>query len=73
MGVQTELQGTKRTVQRTQTSTTIIKEGLPLTVLQFEGSMLDPLLKELIKLLPRGDIKSLTVHFLGYVSAFHKR
>lgn len=58
----------------TQTPTTVIKTGLPLLAFQFKGSMLDPLLKELIKLLTqKNNIKSLTVHFLVHVFAFHRR
>lgn len=60
-----QLQGSSHTVQRTQTSTTIIKKGLPLVALQFKGSVLATLLKELIKLLPRGRHKEPNGPFPG--------
>lgn len=60
-----QLQGSSHTVQRTHTSTTIIKKGLPLVALQFKGSVLATLLKELIKLLPRGRHKEPNGPFPG--------
>lgn len=52
-----------------RTLTTIIKKGLPSTAFQFKGSILNPLLKELIKLLTKDHVKSLTVHLLEYLFA----
>lgn len=69
-----QLQGTSHIVHKDTDTHNHNQNRLAPPCLPVKGSMLDPLLKELIKLLTqKNNIKSLTVHFLVYVFAFHRR